>query len=89
MVYPLAANAMIEKLGLRWAFRILVIISFTVNGICSLQLKDRNQQVSASLHAFDVRLLKRPKFWLLLRYGFFSVRRTTKLFLNCHQTVNK
>jgi predicted MFS family arabinose efflux permease len=78
MVYCLAANAMIQHLGLRWAFRILAAVSFTANGICSLLLKDRNQHVSASLLAFDVRLFKRSEFWLLLGYGFFSVGLATK-----------
>jgi hypothetical protein len=73
MVYSLAANAMIQNISLAWAFRILGIVSFTVNFICSILLKDRNKHVSASLHAFDVRLFKRPEFWLLLGYGFFSV----------------
>jgi hypothetical protein len=76
MIYSLAANAMIENIGLEWTFRTLAIISCAVNVVCSLLLKDRNKHVSASLLAFDVRLLKRPEFWLLLGYGFFSVRTT-------------
>jgi predicted MFS family arabinose efflux permease len=74
MMYSLAANAMIQNIGLAWTFRTLGIISFVVNFICSILLKDRNKHVSASLNAFDVKLLKRPEFWLLLGYGFFSVR---------------
>lgn len=73
MVYSLAANAMLQRLGLPWAFRILGIVSFVVNFICSILLKDRNKHVSASLNAFDVSLFKRKEFWLLLGYGFFSV----------------
>ena len=73
MAYSLAANAMLQRIGLPWAFRILGIISFVVNFVCSILLKDRNKHVSASLHAFDVRLFKRYEFWLLLGYGFFSV----------------
>jgi nitrate/nitrite transporter NarK len=73
MVYSLAANAMIQKMGLAWAFRVLGIVSFVVNFICAILLKDRNKHVSASLLAFDVRLFKRPEFWLFLGYGFFSV----------------
>lgn len=76
MIYSLAANAMIESIGLAWTFRTLAIVSCAVNIVCSLLLKDRNKQVSASLLAFDVSLLKRPEFLLLMAYGFFSVRTT-------------
>ncbi|KIW03321.1 uncharacterized protein PV09_05532 [Verruconis gallopava] len=73
MVYSLAANAMIQRIGLAWAFRVLGIISFFVNFVCSILIKDRNKHISVSLHAFDVRFFKRPEFWLLLGYGFFSM----------------
>ena|ERR1700761_860712 len=73
MVYSLATNAMIQHLGLAWAFRILGIVSFAVNFICAMLIKDRNKQVGASLLAFDIRLFWRPEFLLLLGYGFFSM----------------
>jgi MFS family permease len=73
MVYSLATEAMIQKLGLPWAFRILGIVSFAVNFTCSIVVRDRNKQVGASLLAFDWRLFKRPEFVLLLGYGFFSM----------------
>lgn len=73
MVYALAANAMIENISLAWAFRILGIVSFTVNAACAILIKDRNKHIGASLHAFDVRLFKRLEFWMLLGFGFFSV----------------
>jgi len=73
MVYSLATNAMIQHLGLAWAFKILGIISFAVNFICAMLIKDRNKQVGASLLAFDIRLFRRPEFLLLLGYGFFSM----------------
>jgi predicted MFS family arabinose efflux permease len=64
---------MLQSIGLRWAFRTLGVVSFGVNFICAILLKDRNKHLSASLIAFDVKLLKRPEFLLLLGYGFFSV----------------
>ena len=73
MVYSLATEAMIQKLGLAWAFRILGIVSFAVNFTCSIIVRDRNKQVGASLLAFDWRLFKKPEFVLLLGYGVFSM----------------
>lgn len=73
MVYSLATEAMIQSLGLAWAFRILGIVSFAVNFTCAIVVRDRNKQVGASLLAFDWRLFKRPEFVLLLGYGVFSM----------------
>jgi len=73
LIYSLATNAMIEHVGLAWAFRILAIISFVVNFICSILLKDRNKQIGSSQQAFDYRLFKRLEFWALLGFGVFSM----------------
>ncbi|QDS72857.1 hypothetical protein FKW77_007245 [Venturia effusa] len=73
MVYSLSTEAMIQSLGLAWAFRILGIVSFVVNFTCAIAVRDRNKQVGASLLAFDWRLVKRPEFVLLLGYGVFSM----------------
>jgi MFS family permease len=73
LIYSLATNAMIQSVGLSWAFRILAIISFVVNFTCAILLRDRNKQVGSIHMAFDFRLLKRYEFWLLQGYGFFSM----------------
>ncbi|KAF2422598.1 MFS general substrate transporter [Tothia fuscella] len=73
MVYSLATEAMIDRISLAWAFRILAILSFTVNLICAILIKDRNKQVGSVQLAFDVRLFKRPEFLLLMGYGFCSM----------------
>ena len=73
LAYSLVTEAMIENLGLAWTFRILGIVSFTVNVVCALLIKDRNKQVGTSQLAFDFRLFKRPEFLLLLGFGFFSM----------------
>ena len=79
LTYNLATNAMIQNLGLPWAFRILAIISFVVNLICALLLKDRNKQVGAKVVGFDAKLFRRPEFYLMLGYGFFSMMGYTVL----------
>jgi len=73
LAYSLASNAMIQNVGLAWAFRILAIISFVVNFIAAVLLRDRNKQVGSTFLAFDVRLFKKWEFWALLGYGFFSM----------------
>lgn len=71
LVYSLATNAMISNLGLAWAFRILAILAFVVNGACSLVLRDRNKQVGAVHIAFHMDLFKHFEYWLFLGWGFF------------------
>lgn len=73
LIYALATNAMIQNLGLEWAFRIIAIISFVVNGAVSLILRDRNKAVGAIHVAFHFPLLKKPEFWLYMSWGFFSM----------------
>ncbi|KAI4203730.1 MAG: hypothetical protein LQ346_001740 [Caloplaca aetnensis] len=73
LMYSLATNAMIQSLGVGWAFRILGIVAFTVNLVCALLLKDRNKAIGSSQLAFDYRLFARFEYWLLLGWGFFSM----------------
>jgi MFS family permease len=73
LIYSLATEAMIERISLAWAFRILGIVSFGANFACAVLVKDRNKQVGSSQLAFDARLFKRVEFLLLLGYGFFSM----------------
>lgn len=73
LTYALATNAMISNLGLAWAFRILAILAFVVNGACSLTLRDRNKAVGAVHAPFDRALFRRFEFCLFISWGFFSV----------------
>ncbi len=73
MMYSLATNAMIDSLGVEWAFRILGIVACVVNVVCALLIKDRNKAIGSSQLAFDYDLFKRGEFWLLLGWGFFSM----------------
>lgn len=73
LIYSFATGAMIQNLGLAWAFRILGIIAFVVNTICTILVKDRNKIIKASQLAFDMSLFKRPEYLLLLGYGWFSM----------------
>lgn len=73
LIYSLGTNAMIQSIGLGWAFRILAILAFGVNTICTIMVKDRNKAVGSVQKAFDMQLFKRPEFLLLLGWGFFSM----------------
>lgn len=73
MMYSLATNAMIQSIGLRWAFRVLGILAFTVTFICAILIKDRNKAIGVTQLAFDFRLFKRTEFLLLLGWGVFSL----------------
>ncbi|KAF4630901.1 hypothetical protein G7Y89_g7236 [Cudoniella acicularis] len=73
MIYSLATFAMVPRLGLAWTFRTLAIIQFVVCGVCTLLLKDRNREIGSSLASFDIKLLKRLEFILLLGWAFFSL----------------
>lgn len=73
LIWSLSTQAMIDSLGLPWAFRILGILSFAINLICSNILKDRNAQVGARNRSFDWTLLKRPEFALVQAWSWLSM----------------
>ncbi|KAI9732478.1 MAG: hypothetical protein M1818_007516 [Claussenomyces sp. TS43310] len=73
LMYSLATNAMIQSIGLGWAFRILAILSFSVNSICTILIRDRNEAVGARQVPLDRKLFQRVEYWLLLGWGTFSI----------------
>lgn len=73
MMYSLATNAMIDSLGVEWAFRILGVLACAVNVICALLIRDRNTAIGSKQIAFDYTLFKKGEFLLLLGWGFFSM----------------
>ncbi|KAI1776706.1 MFS general substrate transporter [Hypoxylon cercidicola] len=73
LCYSLATNAMITNLGLPWAFRIIAIICFVVNGAASYLVRDRNEATGAIHVAFNWKLFKRPPFLLFQAWMVFSI----------------
>lgn len=73
LIYSLSVGAMLPRLGLSWAFRILAILACVVNLVCANLLKDRNKAVGSRLKAFHLPLLKRPEYVLFLGWGIFSM----------------
>jgi MFS family permease len=72
LVYSLAADAMIQRMGVGWAFRILGIISGVVNLFGSLLIRDLSEHIGTSHLPFDWKLLRRPEFLLVQAYGFVT-----------------
>lgn len=72
LAYNLAANSLIEKIGLSWTLRALALCQIVVNAICIVLLKERPAPVQAKGLAFDWRLFRRGPIWLILGWGFFS-----------------
>lgn len=73
LVYSLAAQQMIQSIGLPWAFRVLGIISGVVNLVCSLLLRDRNKSIKSRYASFDHKLFGNVNFLLLSAWGILSM----------------
>lgn len=73
LIFSLSIQQIIQDYGIAWAFRIIAICVFVVNSICTILLRDRNKAINPSQRAFDLRLLKRFEFLLILGWGFFSM----------------
>lgn len=73
LIYSLATGAMIRNLGLAWAFRILGILGFVVNGFCALLIRDRYAVIGVPRRRLEVSLFGKAEYWLLLGFGAFSM----------------
>lgn len=70
-VLPLAAQALIDRFGLQWTFRIFGILVVATGVPCALVLKERS--TSGSLSRFDWSLLKNVPFLTLTMAGAVGV----------------
>ena len=73
LMWSLAVGAIIRDLGVSWSFRITAICSFAVNGTCSFVMRDRNVEIDPTQRGFDLGILKKPQFVVLLGWSCFSV----------------
>ena len=83
LTYSLGTNAMIQSIGLGWAFRVLAIVACGVCVVCTVLIKDRNKAIGSVHMAFDVSLFRKPEFVLLLGWGFFSMLGCKPTHLQC------
>ncbi|TFK52676.1 putative monocarboxylate transporter [Heliocybe sulcata] len=73
IIWALGTNAIIRNLSLQWAFRITAICCFAVNTTASLLIRDRNKHVQPNQKPFDLKILVRPEYILVMLWGVFSM----------------
>jgi len=73
LIFSLSIRAMISSMGRAWAFRIVACVTLVNNAICTFLTRDRNKHVNPNQRAFDLGLLRRYEFLLVLSWGFFSM----------------
>lgn len=71
--YSLAVGAMINKMSLEWAYRILAIVSAAANITCSLLIRTRYGQSQQRRLAFDATLFKKVEYLLFLGFSVFNM----------------
>lgn len=72
LTYSLASQAMIQSIGLGWAFRVLAILTFAANTLCRILIRYHKKAVGAVQLTFDIKLFKRNEF-LLCSLGFITL----------------
>ncbi|KIX99828.1 uncharacterized protein Z520_04464 [Fonsecaea multimorphosa CBS 102226] len=72
LAYNLAAGAIVQSMGVNWAYRILAFCGLAVNGVCSLLLKDRNKAVQPLQNAFNYREYGQVEVILVVLWGVFT-----------------
>jgi len=73
VIFSFATGAMIRHIGLGWSLRITGIITFVINLIAALLLRDRNHIIRPLQLGFDTTLLRQYKVQLLLGWAFISM----------------
>jgi hypothetical protein len=66
LIFSLSIRSIITNMGTPWVFRIVAIAVFTNNTICTIFIRDRNKYVNPNQRAFDLSLLRRYEFLLVL-----------------------
>ncbi|OJJ05569.1 hypothetical protein ASPVEDRAFT_859373 [Aspergillus versicolor CBS 583.65] len=72
LIYSLATNRMIQTLGFRWAFRVLGIVSFVVNLVCGMLVRERKVSGRKRMQ-IRLSLLKEHRYLLFVTWGILSV----------------
>ncbi|KXH47540.1 hypothetical protein CNYM01_07980 [Colletotrichum nymphaeae SA-01] len=73
LTYSLAVGAMMDSMGLLWAYRVLAIVSGIANVVSILLIRTRYGETRAKRLAVDVSLFKRVDYLLILGFGAFSM----------------
>ena len=73
VTFSFATGTMIKHIGLSWSLRVTGVITFVVNLIAVLLLRDRNHIIQPPQLGFDTALLRQYKVQLLLGWAFISM----------------
>ena len=73
LIFSLSTRAIIARFGTEWSFRIVAGVTFAVLVVCIALTRDRNKHVNPNQRAFDLGLLRRSEFLVLLSWAFFSI----------------
>lgn len=73
LVYSLVTDAMIQKIGLPWAFRVLGALAFTVNTTCALLIRDRSETVKVTKVTMEMSLFRNSGFDILIGFSCFTI----------------
>ncbi|KAK1705480.1 major facilitator superfamily domain-containing protein [Colletotrichum acutatum] len=73
LTYSLAVGAMMNRMGLLWAYRVLAIVSGVANGVSVLLIRTRYGETRAKRLALDTSLFKRVDYLLILGFGALSM----------------
>lgn len=70
IIYSFATQALIDRVSLAWALRIVGITSGAMNMLATALIRDRNKAINPTLRGFDIKLLKRRQPLLVLTWIF-------------------
>lgn len=73
LTFSLSTRAIIVRWGTPWSFRIVAVVTFLVNSACTFLIKDRNKHINPNQRGFDLGVLRRYEFLLIMAWGFFSM----------------
>lgn len=73
LIMSFAIGAIIKNRDFRWALRTCGVVTFVMNSIATILIRNRNASIKPAQRGFDYRLLKRLPVLLLLSWGFLSM----------------
>jgi MFS family permease len=73
LAYALAAERLIQQLGIPWTMRILGIICFAANGIATCLVRDRISRDGVKSSLVDIAMLRNLSLDRRLLFGVFSI----------------
>lgn len=73
LIMSFAIGATITSVDFRWALRVCGIVTFVMNSMATMLIRNRNASIKPAQRGFDHRLLRRRPVLLLLSWAFLSM----------------